>query len=106
MDEREGDRQVQARVLPGFIAEGDKLAGEGKLAEAVAAYGRVFSGFQYRGVFFGDGRCLSVDFYQERRTKYAPSQMNWPNNVRPKAICSMNLMTTAWAFSMVSCGCI
>ena len=64
MDEREGHRQVQARVKPGFVAEGDNLVGEGQLVAAVAAYDKVFSGFQYRGVFFDAGRCLSVDFYQ------------------------------------------
>lgn len=65
MDDRESARQVQARVLPGFAAEGDKLAGEGKLAEAVEAFAKVFSGYQYGGVYFGDERCLSMDFYQD-----------------------------------------
>jgi hypothetical protein len=69
MDEREGDRQVQGHVLPGFVAEGDRLAGEGKLADAVAAYAKVFSGFQYRGVYFSGGRCLSKDFYQTAADK-------------------------------------
>jgi len=64
MDEREGDRQVQARVKPGFVAEGDNLAGKGKPVAAMDAYAKVFSGFQYRGVFFDAGRCLSVEFYQ------------------------------------------
>lgn len=69
MEERESDRQVQARVLPDFIARGDQLVDEGNLAEAVDAYDRVFGGFQYRGVFFGGGRCLSKEFYQEAADK-------------------------------------
>lgn len=65
MAERESDRQVQAHVLPGFVADGDRLAGQGRLADAVASYARVFSGFQYKGTYPGNSRCLSKDFYQE-----------------------------------------
>jgi hypothetical protein len=64
MDERESERQVQARIKPGFIAEGDKLAGEGKLAAAVEAYTGVFGGHWYAGFYADNRRCLSMDFYQ------------------------------------------
>ena len=64
MDERESERQVQARIKPGFIAEGDKLAGEGKLAAAVEAYTGVFGGHWYVGFYSDARRCLSMDFYQ------------------------------------------
>ena len=70
MDEREGDRQVQGRVLPGFVAEGDKLLGEGKQVAAMDAYAKVFAGyFYYKNVMFGAGRCLPTDFYQEAADK-------------------------------------
>ena len=70
MDEREGDRQVQGRVLPGFVAEGDKLLGEGKQVAALDAYAKVFAGyFYYKNVMFGAGRCLPTDFYQEAADK-------------------------------------
>ena len=64
LDERESSRQVQARIMPGLIAEGDKLAGEGKLAAAVEAYGGVFRGYQYAGFYASASRCLPVDFYR------------------------------------------
>ncbi len=64
VDERESARQVQARIKPGLIAEGDKLAGEGKLAEAVEAYSGVFGGYWYAGFYSSAMRCLSVDFYR------------------------------------------
>lgn len=64
MDERESERQVQARIKPGLIAEGDKLAGEGKLAAAVEAYTGVFGGHWYVGFYSDARRCLSMDFYQ------------------------------------------
>ncbi|MGB5721746.1 MAG: hypothetical protein WBM34_13725 [Woeseiaceae bacterium] len=63
-DERESTRQVQARMMPGLVAEGDKLAGEGKLAAAMAAYAGVFRGYQYAGFYSDARRCLPVDFYQ------------------------------------------
>lgn len=69
MDERESERQVQARIKPGFIAEGDKLAGEGKLAAAVEAYAGVFGGHWYVGFYSDARRCLSVDFYQAATDK-------------------------------------
>ena len=64
MDERESERQVQARIKPEFMAKGDKLAGEGKLAAAVEAYTGVFGGHWYVGFYSDNRRCLSVDFYQ------------------------------------------
>ncbi len=64
IDERESARQVQARIMPAFVAEGDKLAGEGELAAAQEAYAGVFGGYTYAGTYFDTGRCLSMDFYQ------------------------------------------
>ncbi|MGB5625487.1 MAG: hypothetical protein WBM61_07140 [Woeseiaceae bacterium] len=64
LDERESARQVQARIKPGFIAEGDKLAGEGKLAAAAEAYAGVFGGYWYAGFYADARRCLSAGFYQ------------------------------------------
>ena len=69
MDERESERQVQTRIKPGFIAEGDKLAGEGKLAAAVEAYAGVFAGHWYVGFYSDARRCLSMDFYQTATDK-------------------------------------
>jgi hypothetical protein len=69
MDERESTRQVQARMMPGLVAEGDKLAGEGELAAAVAAYAGVFKGYQYAGFYSDARRCLPVDFYQGAANK-------------------------------------
>ena len=64
INERESERQVQARIKPGFIAEGDRLAGEGKLAAAVEAYSGVFGGHWYVGFYSDNRRCLPMDFYQ------------------------------------------
>ena len=64
MDERESTRQVQARMMPGLVAAGDKLEDEGKLAAAVAAYAGVFRGYQYAGFYSDARRCLPTDFYQ------------------------------------------
>jgi len=70
MEEREGDRQVQGRVLPGFVAEGDKLLDEGNQAAAMDAYAKVFAGyFYYKNVMFGPSRCLPMDFYQNAADK-------------------------------------
>ena len=64
MDERESSRQVQARIMPDRITEGDKLAGEGELDAAVEAYAGVFSGYQYAGFYASASRCLPMEFYQ------------------------------------------
>lgn len=69
VDERESERQVQARIMPGLIAEGDKLASEGKLDAAVEAYAGVFRGHWYAGFYSGAKRCLSMDFYQKATDK-------------------------------------
>jgi len=65
MDERESERQVQARIKPEFVADADKLASDGELAAAVDVYAKVFSGFSYRGLFFGNYRCLPTSFYED-----------------------------------------
>lgn len=66
IDERESDRQVQARLLPSFVTEGDKLASAGNLVKAAEVYVKVLSGnFSYRGTYPGHARCLPTDFYQE-----------------------------------------
>ncbi len=69
VDERESARQVQARIKPGLIAEGDKLAGDGKLAEAVETYSGIFGGYWYAGFYSSAMRCLPVDFYQGAASK-------------------------------------
>lgn len=69
IDERESARQVQARVKPGVIAEGDRLAGEGKLAEAVEAYAGAFGGYWYVGFYSDAGRCLPMSFYRKAADK-------------------------------------
>ena len=69
MDERESSRQVQARIMPDRIAEGDKLAGEGELAAAVEAYAGVFQGHWYAGFYANASRCLPMDFYQNAADK-------------------------------------
>jgi hypothetical protein len=69
MAEREGERQVQGRVMPDLIAEGDKLMRAAKPGAAVDAYAGVFSNFQYRGVFFGANRCLPMRFYRDAANK-------------------------------------
>lgn len=71
MDEREGNRQVQGRVLPGLVAEGDKMLGEDKQVAAMNAYAKVLAGyFNYRNVMFGPERCLPTDFYQKAADKF------------------------------------
>jgi len=64
LDERESNRQVQARVIAEGIAMGDELVDEGKLADAADVYSRLFVGFQDKGVYYGSERCLSSDEYQ------------------------------------------
>lgn len=69
IEDRESARQVQARIKPDLIGEGDQLAGEGKLAEAVEAYAGAFGGYWYVGFYSGAERCLPMEFYQKAADK-------------------------------------
>jgi len=70
MDERESNRQVQARVVSEGVASGDRLVEEGKLAEAADVYWNLLNrGFQDRGINYAPRRCLSSDKYQRIANK-------------------------------------
>lgn len=69
LDERESLREIQNRVLPGHLTDGDRHAAAGERLEAYGAYLKIFESIQDRGVHYGTGRCLSSEFYQRAADK-------------------------------------
>lgn len=66
VEDRQSLRQVQSSVIPELVARGDELAADGKLAEAVEVYDKVFGGFRDRhGMLHQSERCLSSEVYQQ-----------------------------------------